>query len=506
MEEVSGFRAFYQCSCGAYRWYSTAIQKGETQCLACGAPFAQAKVCYWPKPHKAGGGGRNRMPSSTVQRLPGQWPLGGWTWLGFDTKGSKNKGGKGKGNQMGPGGKGPSPLQAGLLTGSSTVPGHGRTAAGAAQPNSNTINYSRASKDALYRARTHYEVVRGLWGEEHEYTTAAKQLLESAEKEALEKQPPAKKLASLRQEYNRALDALQQGLQRSDQLEEEMGRLQKEYYSVDAEVERTARRIQDLQVEIESHEVELPQAVQPGEQKGLRDQLQALLFAHVNKGGKALSDRQQKRACDNLEELLKDFESDGDENMDGSDLDSSLPPLSDASEVEEREPKQRRAKGKPSAGQDDSAVEDQEWQQGLGAIGKKLVRRGLLAKRTVQQMAARQSGDGGGKAKGKGKTGKGKGKYVSFSAAGQASQPASAGSTYAQAATKDQLSTSSATALPGAAVPPGGVPEGGSLTGGWPQLHPQGSSSVQGVRPPQTVDAAGYAGHQAQLRRGEGQT
>ncbi len=518
MEAVPGFRAFYQCSCGAYRWYSTAIQKGETKCLACGAPFAQAKVCYWPKPQKAGGGGgRARIQPSTGQLWTGgQWPqLGGWQWHGLAPKGSDtSKGGKGikgKGNQMGPwGGKGPpQPQQAGLLTASSTGTGH-RRPAGTAQAPTSGINYNRASKDGLYRARMHYDVVRGLWGEDHEHTLTAKKQLEEAEKEALEKQPPAKKLASLRQEFNRALDDLQRGLQRSDQLELEIGQLQQEYYSVDSEVERTARKIQDLQVEIAAHEEELPQAVRPGAQpqRGLRDQLQDLLSAHVQRGGKPLSDQQQERACENLEKLLKDFEvdsGDGDANMDGSDL-SSLPPLSEASDVEERQPKQRRAKEKDSKDQDAAEEAQEDWQQGLGAIGKKLVRRGLLAKSTVQKLAERHPGEGGGKAKGKGKTGKGKGKHISFSAAVQAHPPKAASPPYAQEAAPDQASSPSATGLPGAAVPPGGVPEGGSLTGGWPQLHPQGSSSAQGVRPAPLVDAASYIAAQAQLRRGEGQT
>ena len=500
MDSVSGFRACLHCPCGAYRWQDTAIQKHETHCLVCGTPFASAKVCYWPRPRKAGGG-KGRTQSRTGQPFSGQWPTADWPWLGFGAKGPKGKGGKG--NQMGPAGKGQQLLQPGLLTASSTSSGHGRSAAGVAQPASHGINYSRAAKDALYRARTHYDMVRGLWGDGHAYTTAARQGLEAAEKEALEKQPPAKKLAALRQEYGRALDALQQGLHRSDQIEETIGQLQQEYYDVESEVEQTARRIEELQTEINAHEADLPQAAPPGEQKGLRDQLQSLLSSHVRRGGKALTDKQQQRACNNIEELLRDFESEVDEKMDRSDLDS-LPALSDEEAVE-RAPKQRRSTEKVQT-QEESAAENQEWQKGLGAVGKKLVRRGLLAKHTVQQLEARQSGGQGGKAKGKGKNGKGKGKIVSFSAAVQAPPPTTTAPTYAQAAAQDRASSSTAAGLPGASVPPGGVPDGGNLTGGWPQLHPKGAAADQGVRAPSTVDAAGYTAQQAQLRRGEGQT
>ena len=84
------------------------------------------------------------------------------------------------------------------------------------------------------------------------------------------------------------------------------------------------------------------------------------------------------------------------ESEDNEELDS-LPALSGD---EERAPKQRRARDRDPQALAAETAEDDVWQQGLGAVGKKIARRGLLAKRTVQQLEARQTGQGG-KAKGK---------------------------------------------------------------------------------------------------------
>ncbi len=501
MDAVPGYRACYQCPCGAYRWQRSAAQKGETHCQRCGTPFTGAQLRYWPKPKKAGG--RGRMQPATSQPSSGQWPQQNWPLPGSNAKGEKGKGAKG--NQAGPGGKGRRPpQQPGLLTSSPAAPGNGRTAAGAAQPSPSGINYNRASKDALYKARTHYDVVRGFWGEEHAYTAAAKQGLAEAEREALQTQPPAKKLAALRQEHGRVLDSIHHGLQRSDEIEATMLALQREYYDLETAVEARARRAEELQAEVDAQEADLPAPAEPGAQRGLRDQLQQMLQTHIRRSGKEFKDGQQQRVVDNLDELLRDFEEPEDEHMGDDDLDS-LPDLSDAEARAERAPKQRRERDRDPQAQDAEAGDDGDWQKGFGAVGKKLARRGVLAKRTVQQLDARQAGQGG-KAKGKG-TGKGKGKAVSYSAAVQSHAPPTATYTSAAAASvggAPGAPTASATGLPSAAVPPGGVPAGGSLTGGWPQLGVAAATCAPAA--PAPVPAMDFCAHQAQLRRGEGTT
>ena len=489
MDAVPGYRACYECPCGAYRWQKSAWQKGETHCLQCGTPFCAIPLRYY---RKKGGG---RTSSAAAQQYIGQWPKGGGKGL-LGAKGAMGKGGKGP---KGAGGRRPGPQQPGLQTSPSTAPGDGRSAAGAAQPSPNTINYNRASKDALYRARTHYEVMRGLWGDESAHAVAAKQALDEASRDALDRQPPAKKLAALRQEHERVLASISHGLQRCDQIEMHMGELQQEYYATEAALEQRAQRAKDLQAEIDAFEADLPQATAPGAQVGIRDQLHNLLHAHVRRSGKQFTDRQREHACDNIEELLKVFEEEPDAAMD-EELDS-LPALSDD---DERAPKQRRARDRGPQAQAAETEEDDSWQQGLGAVGKKLARRGLLGKRTVQQLDARQTGQGG-KAKGKGAAGKGKGKTISYSAALQSQPPPTA--TYASAAPAGAGGTASAssTGLPGAAIPPGGVvPAGGNLAGGWPQLGVPAATGTPAAQAP--IAAADYTAHQAQLRRGEGHT
>jgi hypothetical protein len=153
-----------------------------------------------------------------------------------------------------------------------------------------------------------------------------------------------------------------------------------------------------------------------------------------------------------------------------------------------------------------AAAEEGDWQRGLGAVGKKLARRGDLAKRTVQQLQARQAQQAqqSGKAKGKG-AGKGKGKAITYSAVVRTPAPPLGahpspmpGADGAAGATR----ASSATGLPSAAVAPGGVPAGGSLTGGWPTLG--AATAAQAAQVP--IPAAEHCAHQAQLRRGEGTT
>jgi hypothetical protein len=337
----------------------------------------------------------------------------------------------------------------------------------------------------------------GLWGDDSAYAQDAKAALDRASREALDQQPPAKKLAGLRSEHQTVLTSISHGLQRCDQIEVQMGALQQEYYTLEAALEQRAQRAQDLQVEIDTFEADLPQAAAPGAQIGIRDQLQNLLQAHVRRSGKQFTDSQRKHTCDNIEELLKIFEAAPDDAMEDED---SLPPLSD----DERAPKQLRANDKVAEEQADGAADDAEWERGLGAVGKKLVRRGVLGKRTVLQLGAQQAGQGG-KAKGKSSTGKGKGKAISYSAAVQAPPPPAATMAYAPPSGHGGAASTSATGLPGVAVPPGGVvPAGGNLTGGWPQL---GAASATGAPAAQTpVEAMGYTAHQAQLRRGEGLT
>ena len=104
-------------------------------------------------------------------------------------------------------------------------------------------------------------------------------------------------------------------------------------------------------------------------------------------------------------------------------------------------------------------------------------------------------------AKGKGQPGKGKG-YVTYSEALLALPPAPAATADAQpTGGATAAGSASATGQPFANGAPIGVPAGGNLTGGWPQMGGQASSS--GGAP---IDAAAYSAHQAQLRRGEGQT
>ena len=259
-------------------------------------------------------------------------------------------------------------------------------------------------------------MVRGLWGEDHPYTAAAKQGLEAAEKEALQKQPPEKKLAALRQEHGRALDSVQHGLQRCDEIEATMAAPQQEYYDLEEAVATRAKRAEDLQAEIDAQEADLPEPAVPGAQRGLRDQLHSVLHAHTRKSGKNFSDRRQQRVTENLEELLKDFEdSEPDADMEGAELDS-LPSLCD-SDGEPPAAKQRRESDRGQDMDTAAAAEEGDWQRGLGAVGKKLARRWDLAKRTVQLLQARQAQQAqqSGKAKGKG-AGKGKGKAITYSA------------------------------------------------------------------------------------------
>jgi hypothetical protein len=349
----------------------------------------------------------------------------------------------------------------------------------------------------------HYDSTRRLFGDEHALTQEAKRCLDEASKEALDKQPPAKKLAALRQEHARAVASLSYGLQRCDQIEAEMGALQAEYYAMEAACEERAEKEKELQRQIAEYELHLPPAAAPGAQRGLRDQLQDLLHAHVRQSGKDFSERRARAVCDRVEELLKDVGAE-DKSDDEMRDDISDPAPSDG-EVAERAAKQRRE-------DDSNKKEEDDWERGLGAVGKKLFRRGVLGKRAVQLLEQNQAGQGG-KSKGKGTKNKGKGP-ISYSAAVQTPTPPghpafspSAGATAAGEATP------SGTRLPGAALPPGGVPAGGNLTGGWPLLG--GSSATGEAAAPATpmqaaayqpVAAADYAAHQAQLLRGEGPT
>jgi hypothetical protein len=293
------------------------------------------------------------------------------------------------------------------------------------------------------------------------------------------------------------LNSISHGLQRCDQIEEQMGALQQEYYNLEAALEQRAQRAHDIQVEIDTFEANLPTAATPGEQIGIRDQLQNLLQAHVRKSGKQFTDSQRKHTCDNIEELLKVFEAEPDDTMGDED---SL--ADETMGDDERAPKQPRTTDKAAEEQADEAVDDSEWERGLGAVGKKLVRRGILGKRTVLQLGAQQAGQGG-KAKGKSTAGKGKGKAISYSAALQAPPPPTATMAQAPPAGQSGAAMPSGTGLPGVAASPGGVvPAGGNLTGGWPQLGAASSAAADAAQVP--VEAQGNAAHQAQLRRGEG--
>ena len=509
METVPGFRPYYQCPCGAYRWQRSAANKGETHCLQCGTPFTGAQLRFWPKSQRLGGP-RGHMPSTTMQQYGGQQPA----WEYMDAKGAGGKGAKGTkgakgayGPQQGKGGRGQRPLQQpGLLTASATGGGN-RGAAGTAQAAPNVINYSRASKDALYKARTHYKMVHGLWGEGHAYTVAAQQGLAEAEKEAMQKQPPEKKLAALRLEHGRVLDTVERQLRRCDEIELQQLALQQEYYDLEEEAAKNGKRAEELQSEIDAQEANLPEPAEPGAQRGLRDQLHSVLQAHTRRHGRDFSTRKQRRVVDDLEELLKNFEnSEVDEDMGGEISDSlpSTPNMSDG-EAKEKPPKQRKARGNRPPAQEAATDDDGEWQKGLGAVGRKLARRGDLGKRTVLQIAARQAGQGG-KAKGKGAD-KGKGKANSYLAAVQApARPptttyASAAAAGADGAAGGQPMSSSA-GQPSTAVPPGGVPAGGNLTGGWPNLGAHATASAPAAQVP--VPAMDFCAHQAELRRGGG--
>ena len=497
MDAVPGYRACYECPCGAYRWQRSAWQKGETHCLACGTPFTSATLRFY---RKNGGGGR--WTSSAAAR---PWTSSAAAQQYFEQRpkgGAKGKGKGGPGNPKGKGGQGSPWLQQPRSTQSGAAHSDGRAAAGAAQAGPNTINYNRASKDALHRAQKHYEIMCGLYGASHAHALAAKQGLEEATREALEKKPPAQKLGALRQEHKKAIEGLHYALQRSDEIEDAMDALQKEYYLMEETAEQSAKQAYDLQVEIDAFEADLPPAVTPGEQMGIRDQLHSLLQAHVRKSGREFTDRERKRTCANIDELLRDFEAKPeappDAAMDGDDLDS-LPALSDD---DAPAPKQRRAREREPQEQADVQTGDDEWEKGLGAIGKKLARRGLLCQRTAQHLHARRAGQGG-KAKGKGHGGKDKGKSNSYSAALQAQSHQKAATAYTPPIGKGGASSS--TGLPGAAIPPGVVvPAGGNLTGGWPQLGASAASGMPAAQDP--IDAATYAAHQAQLRRGEGHT
>ena len=503
MESVPGFRPYYQCPCGAYRWLRSATNKGETHCLQCGSPFTGAQLRFWPKQRLGDPTGRTQ--SHTVQHY------GGRRYEEYnDAKGAGGKGAKGANRakgahdpQGGKGGKGQRPpQQPGLL--SSTGAGHRATGAATQANPAVTYNKARASKDELYKARKHMEMVRGLWGEDHPYTAAAKQGLEAAEKDALQKQPPEKKLATLRQEHTKTLNSVQQGLHRCDEIEATMAALQQEYYDMEEAVAVRAKRAEDLQAEIDAQEADLPEPAVPGAQRGLRDQLHSVLHAHTRKSGKNFSDRRRQRVMENLEELLRDFEdTEPDADMEGAELDS-LPSLGD-SDGEPPAAKQRRERARGQDVDAAAAEEEGDWQRGLGAVGRKLAKRGDLGKRTVQQLQALQAQQGG-KAKGKG-AGKGKGKGITYSAVVRSPAPplgtrTSATPTGADGAAGTTPASSSATGLPSAAVAPGEVPAGGSLTGGWPTLG--AATAVQAAQVP--IPAAAHCAHQAQLRRGEGTT
>ncbi len=497
MEAVPGYRACYECPCGAYRWQRSAWSKGETSCLQCGTDFSQVPLRFYRKA-KATGGAR-QTSSAAGQQYLGQWPKGG-------VGNPRVAKGAGKGAR-GPKGGGlttrPGPQQPGLLqTRSATNPRDGRGAAGG-QGSPQGINYNRASRDALYRARTHYEVMCGLWGDGSTYAQEAKAALDQASRAALDQQPPEKKLAALRSEHQQLLNSVSQGLQRCDQIEVQALQLNQEYINLEEAMAQKLQRAHEVQTEIDTYEADMPTGVPSGAQVGIRDQLHNLLQAHVRRSGKEFSDTQRQRTCDTIETLLRVFEDAGGE-YDQMEEDS-LPPLSE-DERAERAPKQPRSSVKGEENPPEEAAEDSEWERGLGAMGKKLVKRGLLGKRTALQLGAQQTGQGG---KAKGKTtsgkGKGKGKPITYSAALQAPPPPTATVSPAPPPEQGGLAASSSTGQPGVAISPGGVvPAGGNLTGGWPQLGAVAAAAGPAAQAP--IDALGYDAQQAQLRRGEGYT
>jgi hypothetical protein len=309
----------------------------------------------------------------------------------------------------------------------------------------------------------------GLWGPESSYAKEAKELLEKATRENLDQQPPAKKLAGLRAEHQNVANNVLRALHRCDQIEEQMAALQQEYYDMEAAAEAGAQRARELQGDIDTYEAGLPTATTPGEQLGVRERLQNVLQAYVRQSGQEFTDSARKITCDSIEVLLQAVGAPADTDMREHDQDD------DAME-DERAPKQPRTE-KPIEEQADAADDDAEWERGLGAVGKKLVRRGVLGKRLVLQMGAMQVGQGG-KNKGKGTLGKGKGKAISYSAAVQTPPPVAtvaAGLQPNQGGAAASSGTSSGTGMPG---------------------------SPAAAQVP--IDAQAYAAHQAQLRRGEG--
>ncbi len=229
---------------------------------------------------------------------------------------------------------------------------------------------------------------------------------------------------------------------------------------------------------------------------GPRGQLQNTLQHIVRASGREIADEGQADVCELIEVLLRKL------NLAPSDAMEDDPLDTDSDGEDERAKKQRRAE-QPGQGSADAPDDDEEWQTGLGAVGRKLARRGLLGKRTAQQLgglAAAPGGKAGGKASAKGKGPKGKGKgFTSYSAAVQAPSPAFAAAAAMPTGGAPPAGMASGTVQPGAAAAPIGVPTGGNLTGGWPQL---GAQAAAGGEP---IQAVAYAEHQAQLRRGEGQ-
>ena len=474
MESIPGYRACFECSCGAYRWQKTAVNKGENTCLGCGAPFTGASLRSYPK--------TRGMPSATRHQSATSWTRSSAkSWA--DAKGAGSKGGKGV--YKGAASKGQGPLQPGPLgTISPTGTGGGSAAAGAGAQQ-NVIKYDRAAKDIVYRARTHYEVTKGLWGDTHPLTQAAQQSYDEANREAIERQPPARRLSGLRQELHKEMSSLSHALQRCNRIEEEMAALQQEYYAMEEAAEMRAQRTTALQLQIDEYEaaMQLPQATASGPRLGPRDHLQSTLQQIVHNSGKEIGEKAQGEVCQLIEILLQKLQVE----QNTTDADMDAPDISDPDSDGDgdREPSRKVRKAQSST-QDQTAAgaDDDEWQNGLGAVGKKLARRGLLGKRTAQQLAA-TGGKAGGKAnsKGKGQAGKGKG-YATYSAAVQSSSAHAAGGER-PAGGALPTGTLSATGQPGAASAPVG-----------PQPAVAGGESI---------DAAAYVAHQAQLRRGEGQ-
>ncbi len=500
MEAVPGYRACYECPCGAYRWQKSAANKGETSCVQCGTSFASAALRFYPK---------RGMSSAAGQRSGGQGPRQAPQGRG-PVKGQPKGGGKGQ--NKGRDGKGQRPWQPGRLPTPSTTGASNRLAAdGDADVGAqNIINYSRAAKDQLYKVRVHYETTKGLWGEQHPFTQAAKQTFDQATREAMEKQPPGKRLASLRLELKKELSSLSHALQRCDQIEVDMARLQQEYYDMEEAASDRAQWAGALQHQVDEYEayMQLPRPTASGARVGPRDQLQNTLQQIVRTTGCEIADQDQAEVCELIEVLLRKLnlaKDDQDQDaMEEDTLDISDPD-SDGDGSARRPPRRKQRKEQPEGqGAAADATEDETWQVGLGAVGKKLARRGLLGKRTVQQLgglAAGPGGKAGGKGPTKGKDGKGKGDgLITYSAVVQTPPPDPVATATLPAGGASAASMASTTMQPGAAFPPIGVPAGGNLTGGWPQL---GAQAAIGGEP---VQAAAYADQQAQLRRGEGQT